>query len=91
MKIRIILGALVLLMSGQANASLLTYGLNDVIGSLYSYDLATNTSTRIGDTPFNGYSGLAMEATSVPEPPALLLFGIGLLGLIGVMWRRKPL
>jgi hypothetical protein len=27
--------------------------------------------------------------TPIPEPPVLLLFGTGLLGLIGVKWRRK--
>lgn len=38
---------------------------------------------------FNVTSASFATVESVPEPAVLLLFGIGLLGLIGVKWRRK--
>ena len=61
------------------------------------YDTIRLRDNYRGGTSFYGVSGntLILDAletagiSPVPEPSVLLLFGIGLLGLIGVRWRRK--
>jgi hypothetical protein len=60
------------------------YGLSGVFG------LSTNfTATK---TIFNGEDftrALFQAVTPVPIPPALWLFGSGLLGLVGIAKRKK--
>ena len=58
-KIKLILGASILLIvSGQVNASLI-YGLTDNAGLTHSFDLLTDETLVTGDSTFNGPSGLA--------------------------------
>ena len=85
-KIRALLAAsILLLVSGQVSAALI--GMNSS-GSIYSTDLDSGVTNQLFTSPLWGNSGLAI-VSPVPAPPALLLFGTGLLGLIGVSKRRK--
>ena len=86
MKIRALLAAsILLLVSGQVSAALI--GMNSS-GSIYSTDLDSGVTNQLFTSPLWGNSGLAI-VSPVPVPPALLLFGTGLLELIGVSKRRK--
>lgn len=57
-------------------------------GSLYTIDPLTGAGTLIGDIGFGDISGLTALNT-IPIPPAILLFGSGLVGLISVARRKK--
>jgi hypothetical protein len=87
-KIRALLAAsILLLVSGQVSAALI--GMNSS-GSIYSTDLDSGVTNQLFTSPLWGNSGLAIVSpVPAPAPPALLLFGTGLLGLIGVSKRRK--
>lgn len=56
-------------------------------GPGYFWYRSTSSGPWINSAPGNPHD-LAFELTSVPIPPALYLFGSGLLGLIGVARRR---
>jgi len=66
----------------------------------YVYSLNGNTSGAIADTPFSdlGIWNTALSSSQVsqlytlqsaPEPSTYALFGIGTIGLLIVMWRKK--
>jgi len=57
-------------------------------GSLYTIDPLTGAGALIGDIGFGDISGLTALNT-IPIPPAILLFGSGLIGLISVARRKK--
>ena len=44
-------------------------------------------STAAGDFSLRAAPGATFQASVVPEPPPLALFGIGALGLVGCSWR----
>jgi hypothetical protein len=89
-KIKLLLGASVLLFCSIANASLL-YG-NDSGAYINSLDIDTGASARLfASDALYRESGLAIAPVSpVPVPAAIWLFGTGLIGLIGFTKRRKP-
>nr|MBC8391268.1 PEP-CTERM sorting domain-containing protein [Deltaproteobacteria bacterium] len=53
---------------------------------LYEIDLLNLTNTLVANTS-GPITGLATEVAPIPEPATMLLFGSGLLGLVGA--RRK--
>jgi hypothetical protein len=65
----------------------------DVNGDLImEWDLSGNLpgGTAGIDTVFSGLlNAMRIEVTPIPEPNALALFGLGLLGLIGFRRRRQ--
>jgi hypothetical protein len=84
MKALSLLAASVCLYPFSANAVL--YGGTN--GYLFTIDISTGAQTLIGQDPsFRTTEGLAFSP--VPLPPALYLFGTGLLGLVGMARRTR--
>ncbi|GMR07758.1 MAG: hypothetical protein BMS9Abin26_0762 [Gammaproteobacteria bacterium] len=67
---------------------LITNGLNIVVptGAVYLFVSARDSLYYDNSDPDNNY---AISIQAVPEPAAVWLFGIGLLGLLGLQRRRK--
>ena len=87
MKIKLVLGAsILLLVSVQVSAELI-YGLGGAGSDLYSLDIDTGVSTSLFPTSFFTTSGLAI-ISPVPIPAAIWLFGTALIGLFGFSKRR---
>ncbi len=59
--------------------------------TLYTVDPTTGVATLVGSNSIDNLSALAFSpaATPIPEPSTLLLFGVGLLGVIGIGLRRQ--
>jgi hypothetical protein len=64
-----------------ANSADATIGVSEYTstGNIYGADLVNLDGPAIGNS----------DGSSVPEPSTLLLFGGGLVGLVGLRWRRK--
>ena len=88
MKIRTILGASLLLFGSSTSAAIITYGLNNNAGLIHSYNVIAGASLVVGDSTFNGPSGLAIQVSPVPAPAAIWLFGTSLIGLVGFGKRK---
>jgi hypothetical protein len=59
---------------------------------LVTIDPVTGQVTSRGQTQ-GGVDAIAFgpsQAAAVPEPSAFVLSGLGLLGLVGYVWRRRP-
>ena len=55
------------------------------------HELVVNAPLRALFTDGYGKYALMSETTSVPEPASILLFGVGLAGVLGVGLRRRRL
>jgi hypothetical protein len=74
----------------------LTGFLNDVMDqtAVNRVSVHLNINTRDADEYFEGSTLMADNTSivdSVPEPSTLFLFSTGVLGLLGMMWRRMSL
>jgi len=65
------------------------------LGNDLSFELATPGPLSsnlafdgVGSLSSNG-SGFLVSFTPIPEPSTLVLFGIGVLGMLGIGWRRR--
>ncbi|MGH8116296.1 MAG: PEP-CTERM sorting domain-containing protein [Rhodanobacteraceae bacterium] len=61
----------------------------DPFGSIAVTANGINDAGDIVGFYLSGDNTIGFEATSVPEPPPLLLFGTGLAGLVFLAWRRR--
>jgi hypothetical protein len=78
------------------NPALDTYDLTTSIGPLTGSPLFSSGihfRTTSGDLVLDGVSGnatFAAVASPAPEPSGLALTAVGLAGVVGFVWRRKP-
>ncbi|MBC8229691.1 PEP-CTERM sorting domain-containing protein [bacterium] len=42
-----------------------------------------------GDTRVAYYADFINQTTAIPEPTTFAMFGIGILGIVGYIWRRQ--
>jgi len=88
MAFKLVLGALcacLTVVSFSANAATV-YATNS--NEITRYDAVTGVLQDSFGFAYNG-GGLVFVPSSVPIPPALWLFGSGLLGLVGLARRKK--
>ena len=71
-----------------ASLDLVSWGVTR-IGLSGAYLNDSDVLTGLGTTFSEPFAIQFSPISPVPAPPVLLLFGTGLLGLIGVKWRRR--
>jgi hypothetical protein len=64
------------------------YPIQSVYAEAYSYQFA-NISTTLGGFSLNSVSSVSFSSNAVPESSTYALFGIGAMGLLMVMRRKK--
>ncbi len=74
-KIKLILAASILLLSGQVGASFL-YGIGSGPDQIKSIGIDTGASTRLFSSPLYQTSGLAIPPNPVPAPPSPTRYGV---------------